>query len=113
MSNSRGTVDVTHEGNGTWIIALAGEHDISTTPLIDAQTLDIWPRCRLAIIDLRAATFIDSSVVRWIVRARRALDAHGRPNAVHIVEDIHNEPVDLVFDLLAVRGEFPCYSTTP
>jgi anti-anti-sigma factor len=114
MSDAMGEVRVTHydsDSNGTWIIALAGEHDLATAPLIDALTVDIWPRCSVALVDLRAATFIDSSVVNWLVRARRTLEAQGSGDAVRIVVDSQGRAVDLVFDALGLRDDFACYAT--
>jgi hypothetical protein len=112
VSEATADVRVTHyDGNGTWIIALAGEHDLATSPLIDALTVDVWPRCSVALVDLRAATFIDSSVINWLVRARRTLEAQGSSDAVRIVEGSQGSAVNLVFDALALRNDFACFAT--
>jgi anti-anti-sigma regulatory factor len=111
--NGAGSVQVTHyDNNGTWVIALTGEHDLATSPLVDAQTSNVWPHCSIAIVDLSAATFIDSSVVNWLVRTRRTLEAQGSSDAVRIVRDPRGNAVNLVFDALALREEFACYATT-
>jgi hypothetical protein len=112
MSEAIGDVRVTHhDSNGTWIIALAGEHDLATSSLIDALTVDVWPRCSVALVDLRAATFIDSSLINWLVRVRRTLEAQGNGDAVRIVEGAQGSAVNLVFDALALRDDFACYAT--
>jgi hypothetical protein len=63
--------------HGTWVIALAGEHDRSTIPLLDSGTLGVWRRCSLVAVDLSAATFVDSSVIAWLLRTRETLLATG------------------------------------
>ena len=80
MSSERapGTVTVTHcDNNGTWLIALEGEHDMATAPLLEQQTSGVWPRCNLAVVDLREATFIDCSTINWLLRTRGALTRSG------------------------------------
>lgn len=62
---------------GTWLIALEGEHDRSTIALLERRTRGVWRRCRLVIIDLGATTFIDSSVIDWLLRTRRTLLSTG------------------------------------
>lgn len=65
------------DGEGTWVIALTGEHDGSTTPFLDRRTYGVWRRCDLVIVDLSAATLVDSSVVGWLLRTRQALRTTG------------------------------------
>lgn len=112
MSDATGSIQVSHyDRNGTWLIALAGEHDIATSPLVDARTFELWPSCSIAIVDLRYVTFIDSSVVNWLIRARRTLEAQGTIDAVRIVEDPQSCALHPVFDALGLREEFGCYTT--
>jgi anti-anti-sigma regulatory factor len=112
MSYTTGQVRVSHyDRNGTWLIELAGEHDIATSSLIDARTLGVWPRCSVAIVDLRSVTFIDSSVVNWLARVRRTLESHGASDAVRIVGDPRSNALRPVFDALGIRDDFACYST--
>jgi hypothetical protein len=112
MSDATGNVQVSHyDSNGTWLIALEGEHDIATSPLVEARTLGLWPHCSVAIVDLRYVTFIDSSVVNWLMRARRTLEARGHSDGVRIVEDPQSNALHPVFDALGLREEFGCYTT--
>ena len=59
------------------MIALTGEHDGSTTPFLNRRTCNVWRRCDLVIVDLAAATFVDSSVIDWLLRTRHALRTTG------------------------------------
>lgn len=67
------TVTVTRlDGNGTWVVALEGEHDAFAVPLLEERTDGVWPTCSLALVDLTAATFVDAAVIRWLLRNRAA-----------------------------------------
>lgn len=73
---SVGTVAVTPcDANGTWLIALEGDHDLATRADLERQTSVIWPFCKVVVIDLSEATFIDSGVIRWLLSAERQLEA--------------------------------------
>lgn len=66
-----GTVMVTrHDGNGTWLVALRGEHDISTTQLLDRETGGVWAGCTPVVVNLSDVTFIDCSVIHWLLGSR-------------------------------------------
>jgi hypothetical protein len=65
------------DGEGTWVIALTGEHDRSSTPFLNRRTSHVWRRCDRVIVDLSAATLVDSSVIDWLLRTRRALRTTG------------------------------------
>jgi anti-anti-sigma regulatory factor len=73
-----GTVSVTrHDAAGTWLIALGGEHDLSTAALLEEETIGVWPHAVLVVVDLSGAAFMDSTVVHWLMSARRELEASG------------------------------------
>ena len=59
------------------MIALDGEHDGSTTPFLNQRTYTVWRRCDRVIVDLTAATFVDSSVIDWLLRTRQVLRTTG------------------------------------
>lgn len=73
---SAGTVTVTPcDSDGRWLIALQGDHDLATRAELEQQTSVIWPLCKVVVIDLSEATFIDSGVIRWLLSAERQLEA--------------------------------------
>jgi len=110
MTSAPGGSTVTHhDANGTWIIALDGEHDISTTPVLDEQISRLLPRCTVAVVDLSATTFIDASVIGWLVRTRGLLAAGN--NALSIVRGDPGGAADRMFDILRLDAELPIYST--
>ena len=70
-------IEVDRSEDGTAIVALRGEHESFTAPKLE-QELDILIAEGLAVVvDLSEATFLDSSVVSVLLRAREDLEAHG------------------------------------
>ena len=106
-----GTVSVTrHDAAGTWLIALGGEHDLSTAALLEEKTIGVWPGATLVVVDLSRAAFMDSTVVHWLVSAKRELEASGR-GAVGIVEGPAGSFAARLFGLLDLRDVLVCYRT--
>jgi anti-anti-sigma factor len=87
MTRAGGTVAVTPpEGTDTWLVTLAGEHDTSTVPMLDLQTEPVWAEAAHVVVDLSRVEFIDSSVLGWLLRAARALEANGAAR-MELIED--------------------------
>jgi anti-anti-sigma factor len=65
--------------DGTWVIELIGEHDLSTVPMLAEWTSQIDDdSAQLIEIDLRRAEFIDSTVIGTLVRLDADLARAGR-----------------------------------
>ena len=108
---ANGAVTVTHaDNNGTWLVELRGEHDLSTAPRLDEQTRDVWPRRKLAIVDLRSAAFIDSTVVSWLLSADNAITTAGTGTLI-IIEGAADSVPARVLRLLHLREVLACYRT--
>jgi hypothetical protein len=108
---SSGSVSVSHyDSNGTWLIALEGDHDLSTTPLLEQQTSGVWPHCTLAVVDLSMATFIDCSVINWLLRIRNAPAAAGH-YAVRIVQGPPGSAAARMCSILGLRDTLAWYPT--
>jgi anti-anti-sigma regulatory factor len=106
-----GTVTVTHcDASGTWLVALQGEHDLATVPLLEKQTSPVWPACNVAVIDLSETLFIDSSVIKWLLRSERALEASGA-FTLSIVEGAPGSVAARLFALLRMPDVLACYAT--
>jgi anti-anti-sigma regulatory factor len=106
-----GTVAVTKlDDGGTWLIALQGEHDISTTPCLERQTSGVWPLCTVAVVDLSDAAFIDCSVINWLLRTAQALEATGH-QASCVVEGPPSCFARRVLDIVCLRHVLACYPT--
>jgi hypothetical protein len=106
-----GTFAVTKEDeDGTWLIALHGEHDISTTPQLERQTRSIWPVCTTVIVDLSEAAFIDCTVITWLLRTGQALDATWH-QALRVVDGPPGCLARRLLDILCLRDALACYPT--
>ena len=68
-------VSVHHLGDDRWIIALDGEHDISTQPMLTAALDRVFATGTRIVLDLSDATFIDSSVIRTLITAHQRAES--------------------------------------
>jgi DNA-directed RNA polymerase specialized sigma24 family protein/anti-anti-sigma regulatory factor len=97
---------------GVWVVAVVGEHDQSTTQLLAEQTRRVWPAGSRVVVDLSAATFVDSSVILWLLRMRRALAATGHP-PLRVVMAAPATAAGRTFELLSphLRETIGCVAT--
>jgi anti-anti-sigma factor len=105
----RGSAVTHHDDNGAWVIALEGEHDISTTSALDEQVSRLLACCTRAVVDLSSTTFIDASVIGWLMRTRGLLSSGDR--ALSVVQGTPGGMADRVFDILHLHDELAVYST--
>ena len=80
QATTRAPIGVTtEESHGTVIVRVSGEVDVATSEVLD-ETLRVLAKRwsgRVAV-DLACVTFMDSSGLRALVRARDRMDAAGR-----------------------------------
>ena len=88
------------------MLALAGEHDVATVPLLDRLALATSPR----VVDLTAASFIDGSVINWLVRASRQRELLGG-GALLVVGGAPGSPVQQLVDVTRLRHALACFPT--
>jgi anti-anti-sigma regulatory factor len=98
------------DDRGTWLVALHGEHDLATMPLLDEQTRHVWPQCRIAVIDLSDVTFLDASVIHWLLRVERALEA-AHAFTLSIVTGPPGGAAAKLFANLRMSHVLACYET--
>jgi len=63
-----GTVEIERLGDSLWVLQLAGEHDLSTAPAIEAASERIAETGTTVVADLSEASFIDSTVIHTLLR---------------------------------------------
>jgi anti-anti-sigma factor len=63
-----GIVEIERLGGSLWVLQLAGEHDLSTVPAIDAAVERVAETGTTVVADLSEASFIDSTVIRTLLR---------------------------------------------
>ena len=111
MIHDIGRVNVSHhDGNGTWLITLEGEHDLATMPGLEQQTIAVWPQCSYAIVDLSRASFIDSTTVHWLLRARHTVEVDHKAQLV-IADGAPDSFAARVLGVLGLRDVLGCYPT--
>jgi anti-anti-sigma regulatory factor len=98
------------DADGAWLIVLEGEHDLSTAALLQQATVGLWHRCTVAVIDLSGADFIDTTVINWLMYAKRMLQASGS-GALGIVEGPPASPAARLFRLLGLCDVVACFPT--
>jgi anti-anti-sigma factor len=96
--------------DGTWVLTLEGEHDLTTVPRLEHQMEQVCSSGTSVVVDLTRATFIDCRVVGWLLRwserARRIEHLH---LAVAIGQD--GSFAKRVIDLLNATEAIPCRAT--
>jgi anti-anti-sigma regulatory factor len=108
---SAGTAVVTPcDSKGTWLVTLHGDHDLASRTALELHTGAIWRFCKVVVIDLSEATFVDSGVIRWLLSVERELEAAGA-STLSIVEGPPGCAAARIFELLRMRHVMACYST--
>src|SRR4051794_34160383 len=69
-------VRVTEVAKHVWLVALLGEHDLSTADEVAAAISGVFNAGSNLVLDLSGATFIDSSVVTAELRAQERVNSH-------------------------------------
>jgi anti-sigma B factor antagonist len=95
-------------GDGVAVVVVEGEHDVYTAPSISEQ-LDVLLEERLPfVIDLTDATFVDSSVLRVLLEARRRAEERGIGFAVALGQE-ESGPVRRVLDITGLLPVLPIH----
>lgn len=94
-----------------WVLTLTGEHDITTTRMLDEDMAQIAASGTSVVIDLSQATFIDSQVIAWLIRWwNRSLESTHLHLAIATGEG--RSPVTRLLELVDLTNTLPCYPTT-
>jgi len=96
-------------GDGVEIVALHGEHDLGTLPLVRDAFEAAAGEDKALIIDLSSAAFVDSSILGAVLDARRHAGDAERGFAV--VCGGASEPVRRVLEVTGLLEELPVHPT--
>ena len=69
-------------GAGYARIVVAGDHDISTIPILAAASTEAVELSHQVIVDLEEATFVDSAVIHWLLTTRERVERRGGSMAI-------------------------------
>jgi anti-anti-sigma factor len=104
-----GDIEVTDEA-GTAVVALLGEHDVSTADAFAAKIEELIESGSRIVVDLTEAGFIDSSVVAGMLEGHRRLLAEGRVHALAAVVTPSSAP-QRTWKLLGLHERVPTFAT--
>jgi anti-anti-sigma factor len=68
------TIDLHRPEPDVALIALAGEHDLASAPLVEQAAEEALRTCSHLIVDLSPVQFIDSSIINLLVQLKKDAD---------------------------------------
>jgi anti-sigma B factor antagonist len=80
-------IEMERTDGGVAVVALTGEHDLYTAPALRDRIAGVLEDGTALVIDLTQSTFIDSSVLRVLLEARREAEDRAIGFAVALGED--------------------------
>jgi anti-anti-sigma factor len=95
--------------DGVAVVVVEGEHDVYTAPSLNEQLVALLDERAPFVIDLTNATFVDSSVLRVLLEAKRLAEEHGIGFAIALGED-ESGPVRRVLDITGLVPVLPVHS---
>jgi anti-sigma B factor antagonist len=102
-------IELDRGDTGVVVVVLTGEHDVYTAPALRDQISAVIEENVPLVVDLTPATFIDSSVLRVLLEARRDADDKKLGFAVALGED----DAPGVRRVLEVTGLIPVFPVLP
>ena len=94
--------------SGMALLTLSGEHDLSTAPEFRRQLDKLLDEGTPTVVDLSAATFIDSSILGVILDGRRR--AADDDVGFAVVHSDGADAVDRVLEVTGLRAELPVHA---
>lgn len=90
------------------VVALVGEHDAYSSSRLENELLVLLDEGRRIVVDLRDATFIDSTTLSALLAGRNAADRRGL-GLVLVLSDQSFTPVHQILDITGLRSEFAIF----
>jgi anti-sigma B factor antagonist len=75
-------IELDRNYDGVVVVVVTGEHDVYTAPSLRDQIQSVIEERAAFVIDLTPATFVDSSILRVLLEARRQAEESGLGFAV-------------------------------
>jgi anti-anti-sigma factor len=91
------------------IVTLHGEHDLTSTPQLERTFEETGARTRI-LVDLSHCIFVDSTVIKTLLRASQTLAAQGGQLSLVISADRH-QAVRRLCELMRLDQLMPTYET--
>ena len=85
-ATTSGTIQVGRQ-EGVWVLALHGEHDISTTPSLRDELARVYESGSSVVVDLTDVEFMDSTVLQGILYGRDFTEQEAEHRLVLVVPE--------------------------
>jgi anti-sigma B factor antagonist len=102
-------IELDRSDGGVAVVVVEGEHDVYTAPSLSEQLDSLLGEHVPFVIDLTKATFVDSSVLRVLLEAKRRADEGDIGFAVALGHD-DTGPVRRVLDITGLAPVLPVYA---
>jgi anti-sigma B factor antagonist len=102
-------IELDRSDSGVVVVVLTGEHDVYTAPSLRDRINSVIAERSSFVIDLTPATFVDSSVLRVLLEARREAEEAGLGFAVALGDG----EAPGVRRVLEVTGLMPVFPVLP
>jgi anti-anti-sigma factor len=107
---ARPGIATTHVGGSLWLVQLEGEHDVSTVSDLRREVDRIFETGTCLVIDLSAATFVDSSILGELIRSE--LHTESSPGEQMAVVAPPGSPAAHLFNLVGAKNTlFPVFDS--
>ena len=103
-----GEIALERTNAGLTVLSINGEHDLSTAPELRRSFSKLIGEGNPIVVDLSAATFVDSSILGAILGARQRAEAAGLGFAV--AHKNGGDAVGRVLEITGLRAELPVHS---
>jgi anti-sigma B factor antagonist len=90
------------------VVALAGEHDAYSSSRFENELVALLEEGRRIIVDLRDATFIDSTTLSALLAGRNAAERRGL-GLVLVLSGGSFTPMHQILDITGLRSEFAIF----
>jgi anti-sigma B factor antagonist len=104
-----GRIEATAGVDGWPVLALSGEHDLSTAPELRARLYEL-SESDAVIIDMDQTTFVDSSILGVLVGGLRRARERDVPFGLVLGDDAH-PAIRRIFELTGLHDVFPIYAS--
>ena len=102
-----GEVGLERNDEGYTVVAINGEHDLSTAPRLRSHLQQLIADGDPVVVDLSSATFIDSSILGTLLQARQ--DAGDAGVGFAVAQAKGAEAVTRVLEITGLRKDLPVH----
>ncbi len=103
-------IELDRSSDGVVVVVVIGEHDVYTAPALRDQVQAMIQARSPFVVDLTSATFVDSSILRVLLEARRQAEEEGLGFSV-VLGDGEGPGVRRILEVTGLMSIFPVLSS--